>query len=326
MTILKSMADASWNWLGQRAQRDEVDEEVDEVVSAIKDRRGWMLSVFFVFLSAPFLIDRVVKLHVAGVWGIADHDVLRTLMFGRATIGVTVGNIIFTLVCVRGSCSNAEWNVLAVFMHMLFFLNRWGTDNTFDLMRLAAVGGSLRVVFAVVVCKVHLVFALNAISFCSVCARSHWAQLSDAGVDFIMLELSLCLMTTMMSAFSDSLMRREAKVMLQATLAARSERTTQELLSLVCDAVLTLDRHFCLRNPSPAHRELCCSTRQLNRSVESTLRKWSVTMTVNGLGSSSLAAYVLDACICICETPAARGLPCSSSTPASKVCLGNCPT
>ena len=40
--------------------------------------------------------------------------------------------------------------------------------------------------------------------------------------------------------------------MLQATLAARSERTAQELLSLVCDAVLTLERHFCLRNPSPA--------------------------------------------------------------------------
>ena len=37
MTILKNMADTSWNWLGQRAQRDEVDEEVDEVVSAIKD-------------------------------------------------------------------------------------------------------------------------------------------------------------------------------------------------------------------------------------------------------------------------------------------------
>ena len=136
---LKSMTDASCNWLGHRPQRDEV--EVDEVEFAIRARRLGMLCAFFVTLSVPLLIDRVVELHVAGVWGSADHDALRTLMFGRATIGVTVGNIIFTLLYVRGSCSNVEMNVLAVLVHVLFFLNKWATDNTFDLMRYAALGG-----------------------------------------------------------------------------------------------------------------------------------------------------------------------------------------
>ena len=252
MTFLKSLADASWNWLGRRAERDEVDEEVDQVVSAIIVRRSWILCAGLVILSVPFLIHRVVELHVAGLWGSADHDALRTLMFGRAIIGVIAGDIIFTLVYVRGSCGNVELNVLTVFVHVLCFLNTWTPDNTLDLMRFVALGGSLRVAFAFVVCKIHLVFALNVMSLCWVCARSHWTHLSDVEVDFIMLELSFCVITMMMSAFSDSLMRREAKVMLHATLAARSERTAQELLSLVCGAVLTLDGQFCLRTPSPA--------------------------------------------------------------------------
>jgi len=49
-----------------------------------------------------------------------------------------------------------------------------------------------------------------------------------------------------------SIIRRETMNILEASLASRSERTAQELLSLVCDAVITLNGSLSLETPSPA--------------------------------------------------------------------------
>ena len=66
------------------------------------------------------------------------------------------------------------------------------------------------------------------------------------------IELATSVLATLGSAFSDAVMRRETKAVLQATFAGRSERTARELLSLVCDAVFTLNESFCLQGSSAA--------------------------------------------------------------------------
>eukprot|EP00450_Noctiluca_scintillans_P032536 CAMPEP_0194543440 /NCGR_PEP_ID=MMETSP0253-20130528/85826_1 /TAXON_ID=2966 /ORGANISM="Noctiluca scintillans" /LENGTH=75 /DNA_ID=CAMNT_0039390201 /DNA_START=29 /DNA_END=253 /DNA_ORIENTATION=- len=65
-------------------------------------------------------------------------------------------------------------------------------------------------------------------------------------------ELFLGCSTTLASSVYDSLTRSETRRLLNATVSARSERTAHELLSLVCDAVITIDGSLCLEAPSPA--------------------------------------------------------------------------
>ena len=238
-------------WQSGGTARDEVEQKVDEVLSAHRARRGWILCSCLFAVMTSFFLFRVVNLHLFGVWGTADHEALRVMLFHQSIVGATVWSAVFSVVHLRGHCSNLEFTLLMVLMQCCFNLNMWTVTNTTILLLRVVLVAALRVVVAVVN-KVPLVLLLNVLSSLSMLIRLQWSSVSDATINFMTIELAISLLAAVLSAFSDALMRRETKAVLQATFAARSERTAQELLSLVCDAVFTLDGSFSLQGSSPA--------------------------------------------------------------------------
>jgi len=98
---------------------------------------------------------------------------------------------------------------------------------------------------------------LNAVSSVSLFVRVYSACVS---LDIMAFELFLGCSTTLASSVYDSLTRSETRRLLNATVSARSERTAHELLSLVCDAVITIDGSLCLEAPCPALDALLFNT------------------------------------------------------------------
>ena len=257
MFLVKSCC-VTW-WQSGGTSRDEVEEEVDEVLSANRVRRGWIIFSFSTVVAIPFFIVRSVGLHVSGVWGTADHDTLRVVLFDEPLVGFTLWFVVLSLVYLRGRCSNFEFTILMVILQCSINLNTWTATNTAVLILRIVLFAVVRVLFAVV-SKVPLVLLLNVLFSLSMLARLHWSSVSHATINFMTIEFAISLVVTVGSAFSDALMRRETKAVLQATCAARSERTAQELLSLVCDAVFTLDGSFSLQGSSPALGALLFNT------------------------------------------------------------------
>ena len=159
--------------------RDEVEQKVDEVLSAHRSRRGWILCSCLLVATAPFFIFRVVELHLHGVWGAADHEALRVMFFDQSIVGVIVWSAVLSLVHLRGHCSNFEFTVFTVLMQCWFNLNMWTVTNTTILFLRVVLVAVMRVVFAVV-SKVPVVLLLNVVSSLSMLARLQWSSVSDA--------------------------------------------------------------------------------------------------------------------------------------------------
>ena len=249
-----------WRWLGRRAPRDEVEEHVNEIISTRKSRRRWELYVGLAVLTAPFFVLRFLELHAHGVWGTSNPDTLRTLMFfEQSTTGLTFWSILFALVSLRGRCSKLELHLIAVFFQVYVALSLWSTRSGAVLERRVVFYGIGRLMFALVT-DLPFVMALNVVSSVSLFVRLHWSCLSDATPDIIVVEFFLGCSTTLACAVYDNLMRRETRMVLKATVVTTSERAAYELLSLVCDAVVTMDGSIRLEAPSPSLGALLFNT------------------------------------------------------------------
>lgn len=87
-----------------------------------------------------------------------------------------------------------------------------------------------------------------------------WSPLSDATAHIMGVEFGIFFTTMLGSAHADSLMSRQTRAMGKRRWLQSLSAPVQQLLSVVCDAVITLVGRLCLEDPSPAPGALLYKT------------------------------------------------------------------
>lgn len=252
VSFLGQKLNAVRSWCGTRTTSDE-DKKVDELVSANRERRGWELVILNGAVMTLLTFNALRSLHANGVWQDASDDDMANIMFDSASVNSLVWSMITLFVFCWGRCSTNVLNCLHVLFYIGVIVVHWSVSNTTSFSVRLAVTAAFRVLSAFILGHVPLTLVLSAAHCTSIVARVASTPLSGATVMYILwAELAICLISIAGSGMSESILRREMKAILQANFAARAERTAKELLTLVCDAVVTLDEGLCVQLPSPA--------------------------------------------------------------------------
>ena len=219
---------------------------VRQVMEELREDRCAKVRHFLVCYTLLFVMLGIYQMHAAGVW--TDHvnvDGLRD-----AVIGGPLLRLIPVAAVVLCPTSSSTAKVHAA--HMAFVLSSMGAEWLHDdvLLHLEARAGDFtaRVVFSLFLGTPAPVFTLNALFFGSTVIRS--VTFNDfAGVYGVPLRGAV--LAILFSILSQKLMQSEARAIVAASTSASSEAAVQDLLGIMCDAVLVLDEQFVMASPCP---------------------------------------------------------------------------
>jgi len=192
------------------------------------------------------------SLHGEDVWGQGDLELMRVALFERGIVQRLLRAILFLCVTCRGHCSCFELYVLQVLVYCDNALQLWISPNTLMFALFLSVSVLSRVVLAFVVGNVPLTVALNVMHCVAMFARVLTSSLAGDLNDFMVLEVFCVFVTIGSAVLFESMFRNQMRATLEGSLATESQRTVTELLSLVCDAVVTLNDDLRIKEPSPA--------------------------------------------------------------------------
>ena len=224
--------------------------EASDLVSTLRARVAWQLIVVAGILHVPLTMNALRTLHNEQVWRDFDVDMMRNGLLERGIVQVLFRTTLLLLLTLRGHCSCNQLHMFQVCVYCELALRLWFTSDILHFVEMSAVSVLQRVSVAFVIGNVPLTMVLNAAYFSGMFARVISSSLMSELQYLLRMEVATGVVTVCISALFESLLFRQMRATLEASLATESERTARELLSLVCDAVVTLDDGLIITKPS----------------------------------------------------------------------------
>ena len=243
---------AAWRNAVAPGANDDMEQAVSDMVSSARTKRAWKCLVIVGMLYVPYVANMLRRLHGEDVWGQGDLELMRSALFERGIVQRLFRSILFLCVTFRGRCSCFELNVLQVCVYFDIALQLWISPDTLTFALWHAVSAFSRAIYAIVFGNVPLTVSLNVVHCVAMFARVVTSSLAGELQNFMIFEVFTGILTIGVAVLYESLSRRQMRATLEASLATESQRTATELLSLVCDAVVTLDDDLRIKEPSPA--------------------------------------------------------------------------
>ena len=217
--------------------------KVRKIMDELREDRCARFGHFVACWSLSFLLLGTYEMHAAGVW--TDHvnmDGLRDAV---------IGGILLKLIPVAGvmvsPISSKTAKVQAA--HVAFVLSAMGTEWLYDdvVEHREALAGDIatRLSFALFLGTPASIFTLNAALLGSTVIRS---LTSDDFPGALNVSSRGAVIITLLSVFSQKFMQSEARAIVAAM---TSESAAQDLLGIMCEAVLVLNEHLVMASPCP---------------------------------------------------------------------------
>jgi len=202
-----------------------------------------------------YIIPNMSHLHEAGLWsGGADTHALRSFLFNGLHLDLLCLN--FGSVVILGvHPSQRGWcvDVLhAIFMSFVVMHTWLYTDVVMFILR-SGQEAVLRIAGGVLFGNARYVCLLNVL--CSVVTGARIMISSVLSADAFLLisaEILISVTVTLVATVHESTWHNETLSVVEAASSSRSERNAQELLTLLCDVVLSLDGKLRVQKPSPS--------------------------------------------------------------------------
>eukprot|EP00450_Noctiluca_scintillans_P022173 CAMPEP_0194525304 /NCGR_PEP_ID=MMETSP0253-20130528/60732_1 /TAXON_ID=2966 /ORGANISM="Noctiluca scintillans" /LENGTH=558 /DNA_ID=CAMNT_0039370019 /DNA_START=119 /DNA_END=1795 /DNA_ORIENTATION=+ len=202
-----------------------------------------------------YIIPNMSQLHEAGLWsGGADTHALRSFLFNGLHLDLlclNVGSVVILWVhpSQRGWCVDV---LHAIFMSFVVMHTWLYTDVVMFILR-SGQEAVLRIAGGVLFGNARYVCLLNVL--CSVVTGARIMTSSVLSADAFLLisaEILISVTVTLVATVHESTWHNETLSIVEAASSSRSERKGQELLTLLCDVVLSLDGKLRVQKPSPA--------------------------------------------------------------------------
>lgn len=227
--------------------------KVEEIVTEAREKRCRVFLVLLVAYQLTRLLLAAVYLHVCGVWSQPDMPCLRDLVL-QPHFNM---NIVMVTGCVTVSFLPLPRRKVADMTHALaymcgivsLFFHRDVLEFTHDIMQHTVE----RLLFALFVGNTKLMCVLNLADVVAFVARVTLSVvLPQRLLDFCGVPLACLFVSCMVETYT----RSEAMAHLKERSSRQIENTVQELLHLICDAVVFLDGNLNVKSPSPKFDDL----------------------------------------------------------------------
>ena len=213
-----------------------------------RERRCQMLVALLSTWSLFTLLLSGARLHLGGVWGEPDMDSLREILshprfYGQFILVVTM------IFLVPTSCSRRTVaDVLHFITQMCGMVGLLFHSDVLVFWEDVYVVTVQRLFFALFSGNSQLVLALNTVHAACLCVRIAASNVLEFDVPFLLAQPIVCVITSLMV---ESYTRSDAVAQLTAVLSSNNETTVQNLLNMMCDAVVLLDEDLKVKTSSP---------------------------------------------------------------------------
>jgi len=233
---------------------DNVRRKACELMELRRVRQGLLCFIIYGAISVLFLVRNLVQMHVAGIWsGDVDSEFLRSVVVNGLHVDLLFGCVCGILVWAVPKASGRLIDALHVIFYVLMMLHWWAFTDSLSLIWKNVTLTVVRVVSGIVFGNAWLVAWLNVLY--SVCATVRVVTsdtLLQHASKILGFEFFVCLAICGVSVMHELALHMESLSHAQATASSRQERMAQQLLSLLCDAVVQLDGTLRVSRPSPA--------------------------------------------------------------------------
>ena len=241
----------TWTFL-RCACIDPTEERLRSSVSASLAQRGHYFFVSVGVASMVFILEELFTLHVFGIWGTADHNVMHDMWENKMFLNTLFSGAICVMVALMKPNSLIN-DALHCAAHIQWLAFLWLQNDVLTFVVRIGQYGLGRLTLAAILTNTRLVCFLNVFSWiASFVLVSSSDELSEMIYTLQYFETVVFFLTCVVSMLVESSSRQMMLATEAATISARLERMSQGLLRHVCDAVFFLDEHLCLEDHSPA--------------------------------------------------------------------------
>ena len=233
-----------WPWF---AVADEHAQKIREVMAKLQEDRCGTVLHFGVCWSLIIVLFAAYRMHVAGVWSDdVDLDSLRDALLATSFLRLCLVGAAFVMPAISSKAVHVQ--VVHVVYVVTSTCTEWLHTDVLQYLtaRTSDIGG--RIVFAGLLGRPLPVLMLNALSLGSTMVRS---LDSDEFPDVSVVTLVGAIFPVSCAVLSQQLMQSEARAIVAAKTSASSEAAVQDLLGIMCDAVVVLDEHLVIACPCP---------------------------------------------------------------------------
>lgn len=233
---------------------DFVRRKAREIMATSCARRGLRCNIVLGAISYLFLVRNLVQMHVACVWsGEPDVEFLRDVVLNGLHVDLIFGSVAGMVPMVFPQISGSFVHAVHGLFYMLIMLHWWSFSDSLSLFWKNGLLTVVRVVCGILFGNSAFVVVLNVMYFvCAVVRVVSSDSLVEHAAKIMSFEIFVCLAICGVSVVHESSLRKEAIANAKAAIACRQERMAQELLTLLCDAIVYLDDSLRVRWPSPA--------------------------------------------------------------------------
>ena len=229
------------------AVADEHTRKVYEVMAKLQEDRCGTVLHFGVCWSVIIVLFAAYRMHVAGVWSDdVDLDSLRDALLATNFLRLCLVGAAFVMPAISSKAVHVQ--VVHVVHVVTCICTEWLHTDVLQFLtaRTGDIGG--RIVFAGLLGRPVPVLVLNALSLGSTMVRS---LDSDEFPDVSAGTFISAIFPVFCAVLSQQLMQHEARAIVAAKTSASSEAAVQDLLGIMCDAVVVLDEHLVIACPCP---------------------------------------------------------------------------